>query len=103
MLIARVSPSASLRSLRALIAVSWSRATEFVDLLVDFILNKSIAHQFEAFSAGFNEVCSGNALSLLRGEELELTVRGSEEPLDVETLRSVTTLHGFYDDDQVIL
>ncbi|GAA5908002.1 putative E3 ubiquitin-protein ligase HUL4 [Sporobolomyces salmoneus] len=75
---------------------------EYVALLVDFLLNKSISTQFEAFSAGFNEVCSGNALSLLRGEELELIVRGSDEPLDIETLKSVTTLHGFYDDDPVI-
>lgn len=49
-------------------------------------------------------MCGGNALSLLRGEELELIVRGSEEEvLDIETLRSVTTLYGFYEDDQVIL
>ena len=48
-------------------------------------------------------MCSGNALSLLKGEELELIVRGSDEALDIETLRSVTTLHGFYEDDPVIL
>jgi hypothetical protein len=88
-----------------LLVADWSgdTFTEYVALLVDFLLNKSISSQFEAFSAGFNEVCSGNALSLLKGEELELIVRGSDEPLDIGTLRSVTTLHGFYEDDQVIL
>ncbi|GAA5990126.1 hypothetical protein JCM5350_002515, partial [Sporobolomyces pararoseus] len=84
-------------------AVTKENKHEYVSLVIDFILNKSISTQFEAFSAGFNEVCAGNALSLLKGEELELIVRGSDEALDIETLRSVTTLHGFYEDDPVIL
>ncbi|GAA5922665.1 putative E3 ubiquitin-protein ligase HUL4 [Sporobolomyces koalae] len=75
---------------------------EYVSLVVDFILNGSISTQFEAFSNGFNEVCSGNALSLLRGQELELLVRGSDEMIDVETLKSVTRYQGFYENDPVI-
>ncbi|CEQ38665.1 SPOSA6832_00127 [Sporobolomyces salmonicolor] len=44
---------------------------------------------------GFHEVCAGNAYSLFKAEELELVVRGSTEPLDVEELRSITVYEGF--------
>jgi len=32
---------------------------EYVDLYVDYVLNKSIKLQFEAFRDGFQTVCSG--------------------------------------------
>lgn len=80
-----------------------SLVTEYVSLLVNYILTDSIAPQFEAFSSGFNEACSGgNALSLFKGEELELLVRGSEEALDVDELRGTTSYSGFNPNDQVI-
>lgn len=41
------------------------------------------------------DVTSGNALSLFRGEELELLVRGSTEPLDIEQLKGMTVYEGF--------
>ncbi|TKA42291.1 hypothetical protein B0A55_13803, partial [Friedmanniomyces simplex] len=44
---------------------------------------------FEPFKRGFFTVCAGNALSLFRAEEIELLIRGSEEPLDVDSLRAV--------------
>ena len=36
--------------------------TEYVTLYVDWILNKSIYHQFQAFYHGFHSVCASNAL-----------------------------------------
>lgn len=36
--------------------------TEYVQLYVDWILNKSIYHQFQAFYHGFHSVCASNAL-----------------------------------------
>lgn len=36
----------------------------FVDLYVDYVLNKSIEKQFGAFRQGFYHVCGGNALSV---------------------------------------
>uniref|UniRef100_A0A093UTG2 HECT-type E3 ubiquitin transferase n=1 Tax=Talaromyces marneffei PM1 TaxID=1077442 RepID=A0A093UTG2_TALMA len=64
---------------------------EFVSLYVQYILDISVQRQFEPFKRGFYTVCGGNALALFRPEEIELMVRGSDEPLDVPTLRAVAT------------
>jgi E3 ubiquitin-protein ligase HECTD2 len=63
---------------------------EYVDLYVDYALEKSIRKQFEPFARGFYKVCHGNALSLFRGEEIELLIRGSGE-LDFVVLRGSAT------------
>lgn len=62
---------------------------DFVDLYVKYVLNEAVARQFEPFKRGFFTVCGGNALCLFRPEEIELLVRGSEEPLDIPSLRAV--------------
>jgi E3 ubiquitin-protein ligase HECTD2 len=48
-----------------------------------------VTRQYEPFKRGFFTVCGGNALSLFRPEEIELLVRGSDEALDVSSLRAV--------------
>ena len=68
---------------------------EFVDLYVRYILDTAVSRQFEPFKRGFFTVCGGNALSLFRPEEIELLVRGSDEPLDVATLQAVATYEGW--------
>ncbi len=68
---------------------------EFVDLYVHYLLDTAVARQFEPFKRGFFSVCGGNALSLFQPEEIELLVRGSDEPLDVATLRSVAIYDGW--------
>lgn len=60
---------------------------EYVDLYVRYLLDTAVARQFEPFKRGFFTVCGGNALSLFRPEEIELLVRGSDEPLDISSLR----------------
>ncbi|KAK0948098.1 putative E3 ubiquitin-protein ligase [Friedmanniomyces endolithicus] len=62
---------------------------EFVDAYIRWLLDTSVARQFEPFKRGFFTVCAGNALSLFRAEEIELLVRGSDERLDVDSLRAV--------------
>ncbi|KAL4942434.1 hypothetical protein BDV06DRAFT_163874 [Aspergillus oleicola] len=64
---------------------------EFVDLYVQYHLDTAVTRQFEPFRRGFFSVCGGNALSMFRPEEIELLVRGSDEPLDVRSLRAVAT------------
>jgi E3 ubiquitin-protein ligase HECTD2 len=63
---------------------------EFVDLYVRYLLDTAVTRQFEPFKRGFFRVCGGNALSLFRPEEIELLIRGSDEPLDIESLRAVS-------------
>lgn len=63
---------------------------EFVDLYVRYLLDTAVTRQFEPFKRGFFTVCGGNALSLFRPEEIELLIRGSDEPLDIGSLRAVS-------------
>ncbi|KAK3321418.1 hypothetical protein B0T19DRAFT_492947 [Cercophora scortea] len=60
---------------------------EYVDLYVRYLLDTAVTRQFEPFKRGFFTVCGGNALSLFRPEEIELLVRGSDEPLDIGSLK----------------
>ncbi|GAA5828232.1 hypothetical protein JCM11251_002647 [Rhodosporidiobolus azoricus] len=75
--------------------VTVENRAEYVSLLTAFHLTNSVSPLFDAFSAGFHEVVGGNALSLFKAHELELVVRGSEEPLEVDQLRAVTVYEGF--------
>lgn len=70
---------------------------EFVDLYIRYLLDVSIARQFEPFKRGFFTVCAGNALSLFRPEEIELLVRGSDEALNVDSLRAVAVYENWRD------
>lgn len=62
---------------------------EFVDAYVRYLLDHSVSRQYAPFKRGFFTVCSGNALSIFRPEEVELLIRGCEDTLDVATLRNV--------------
>jgi E3 ubiquitin-protein ligase HECTD2 len=76
-------------------AVTNSNRREFVDLYIQYLLDTSVIRQYEPFKRGFFTVCGGNALSLFRPEEIELLVRGSDEPLDVPSLRAVAVYEGW--------
>ena len=62
---------------------------EYVDLYVRYLLDTAVARQFDPFKRGFFTVCGGNAFSLFGPEEIELLVRGSDEALDISSLRAV--------------
>ena len=70
-------------------AVTNANRGEYVDLYVRHLLDTAVTRQFEPFKRGFFTVCGGNALSLFRPEEIELLVRGSDEALDISSLRGV--------------
>ncbi|KAL8796745.1 MAG: hypothetical protein Q9182_007310 [Xanthomendoza sp. 2 TL-2023] len=76
-------------------AVTNDNRSEFVELYVKYLLDTSVSRQFEPFKRGFFSVCGGNALSLFRPEEIELLVQGSDELLDVATLRGVAINDGW--------
>ncbi|QDS68140.1 hypothetical protein FKW77_010298 [Venturia effusa] len=67
---------------------------EYVQAAVQFAIDTSVEKQFNAFARGFYLLCGGPALSLFRGEELELLLRGSED-FDVDTLRAAAVYDGW--------
>ncbi|XP_069974942.1 probable E3 ubiquitin-protein ligase HECTD2 [Penaeus vannamei] len=67
---------------------------EFVTLYLDWILNTAIYEQFRAFYLGFHTVCASNALIMLRPEEVEMLVCGTQT-IDLNELRKVTEYDGY--------
>eukprot|EP00798_Chlamydomonas_sp_ICE-L_P023307 gene23307-30545_t len=59
------------------IVVSSENRHEYVELLVDHLLNKSVAPHFKAFSRGFRMLCDGRATRLFNPQELERLVCGN--------------------------
>ncbi|XP_041922095.1 probable E3 ubiquitin-protein ligase HECTD2 isoform X1 [Alosa sapidissima] len=74
---------------------------EYVQLYVDFLLNKSVYKQFAAFYYGFHSVCASDALMLLRPEEVEVLVCGSLD-LDMVTLQKEVQYEGYNRTDTTI-
>ncbi|CAH0763694.1 unnamed protein product [Diatraea saccharalis] len=61
------------------VPVTHENKEEYVDLYVDFLLNKSVENQFKAFNKGFQKVCGGRIIKLFRSHELMSVVIGNEE------------------------
>ncbi|XP_076346603.1 HECT and RLD domain containing E3 ubiquitin ligase 4 isoform X3 [Tachypleus tridentatus] len=61
------------------IPVTKENREEYVNLYVDFILNKSVSGPFLAFSRGFHKVCGGKVLGLFHAQELMTLVIGNED------------------------
>nr|XP_034994050.1 probable E3 ubiquitin-protein ligase HECTD2 isoform X1 [Zootoca vivipara] len=83
------------------IPVTNQNRKEYVQLYVDFLLNKSIYKQFAAFYYGFHSVCASYALMLLRPEEVEILVCGSPE-LDMHSLQKHTQYDGYQKTDLTV-
>ncbi|XP_031633255.1 probable E3 ubiquitin-protein ligase HERC4 isoform X3 [Contarinia nasturtii] len=60
------------------IRVTQENKKEFVELYIDFLLNKSVVTHFDAFYAGFMKVCGGPVMELFRAHELMALVIGNE-------------------------
>ena len=74
---------------------------EYVNLLVEFYINKHIAKQFEAFYFGFHSVCSSNALLLLVPEELEMLICGMQQ-CELGNLAKITKYENCRADEDLI-
>ncbi|XP_026869280.2 probable E3 ubiquitin-protein ligase HECTD2 [Electrophorus electricus] len=83
------------------IPVTNQNRKEYVQLYIDFLLNKSIYRQFASFYHGFHSVCASNALMLLRPEEVEILVCGSPN-LDMSSLQRVALYEGYNKADLTI-
>ncbi|XP_020293202.1 ubiquitin-protein ligase E3A isoform X1 [Pseudomyrmex gracilis] len=76
--------------------VTQDNKKEFVDLYADFLLNKSVEKQFNAFRRGFQMVTDESPLALLfRPEEIEQLVCGSKI-FDFAELEAATEYEGGY-------
>lgn len=76
-------------------AVTQRNKRDYVSRVVRYFLDTAIEALFAEFKQGFHSVVGGNALSLFRPEELEALVKGSSEPLDIQTLKTVTRYNNF--------
>ncbi|XP_076636822.1 HECT and RLD domain containing E3 ubiquitin ligase 4 isoform X2 [Colletes latitarsis] len=61
------------------IPVTLKNKKQFVDLYVDYILNKSVEVHFKEFHKGFHKVCGGRVLELFHSYELMAVVVGNED------------------------
>lgn len=77
------------------IPVTKHNRQEFVDLMVDWYLNKSVADAFEQFKIGFYSVASGSSLVLFNHQELELLICGLPH-LDFAALEGAAVYDGGY-------
>lgn len=83
------------------IPVTKQNRQEYVNLYVDYLLNRSIYQQFASFYHGFHSVCASNALIMLRPEEVEMLVCGNPE-LAMDALRKVTVYEGYTKNDPTV-
>ncbi|KAA8915591.1 hypothetical protein TRICI_002236 [Trichomonascus ciferrii] len=75
--------------------VTKANRQDYIRRVMTYFLDTSVRRQFEPFKQGFYNVVGGNALTLFRPEEIELLLRGSPEPVDVDALQSVTKYQNF--------
>ncbi|XP_076666112.1 HECT and RLD domain containing E3 ubiquitin ligase 4 isoform X2 [Andrena cerasifolii] len=61
------------------VSVTLKNKKQFVDLYVEYILNKSVEFHFQEFHKGFHKVCGGRVLELFHSHELMAVVVGNED------------------------
>lgn len=70
---------------------------------IDYLLNKSVKHQFAAFREGFMKVCGGRVLELFQSSELMAVVTGNED-YDWHALEAEADYkNGYSSSDQVVI
>ncbi|XP_043262293.1 probable E3 ubiquitin-protein ligase HERC4 [Colletes gigas] len=77
------------------IPVTLKNKKQFIDLYVDYILNKSVEVHFKEFHKGFHKVCGGRVLELFHSYELMAVVVGNED-YDWEELEKNAMYKGGY-------
>ena len=83
------------------IPVTQSNKNDYVELYIEYVLDKSISNQFEAFRNGFFQVCGGNSLAIFRWSEIEMVVRGDPH-LDIQGLESICVYDNFNANDEAV-
>ena len=73
-----------------------------MNLYIDWYLNKSIEHLFVPFKLGFYRVCENKYLNMLRTEELELIICGTQKLNFYELEKAAKYDDGYEKDSQTI-
>lgn len=84
------------------ISVTQSNKVEFVDLYLNFVFNKSVEKQFQAYKSGFLRVCGSTVLKLFHAQELMAVVIGNENYDWEELERQAEYKNGYTVDDPTI-
>jgi hypothetical protein len=84
------------------IAVTQENKLEWVDLYLDYLLNKSIESQFGAFLRGFRLVMNGLAMQFFNHLELEKLICGKPELDMSELMENTHYANGFDKNHQTI-
>lgn len=83
------------------IAVTETNKQEYVRLVTEQRLTKSIKSQIDAFLDGFNEIIPADLIRIFSEQELELLISGLPD-IDVDAWKNNTELHGYSSGDAVI-
>jgi len=60
------------------VPVTNDNVDEYVDAYRDFLLNDSVASQFEGFRRGWNKVCKHPCFAIFTADELDVMISGAE-------------------------
>lgn len=82
--------------------VNNSNRQEYVDLFVDWWLNKGVEEIFGAFKVGFFRVCEGDVIHMFKPSELELLICGNPI-LDFFDLEKSTKYEGFDKNSRTVI
>ncbi|KZC13149.1 putative E3 ubiquitin-protein ligase HERC4 [Dufourea novaeangliae] len=85
------------------VPVTMKNKKQFVELYVDYILNKSVEPHFQQFYKGFHKVCGGRVLELFHSYELKAVVVGNEDYDWEELEKNATYKEGYTKNDPTIV
>ncbi|KIS68346.1 uncharacterized protein UMAG_03442 [Mycosarcoma maydis] len=83
------------------ISVTEANKQEYVRLVTEQRLTKSIKSQIDAFLGGFNEIIPSDLIRIFSEQELELLISGLPD-IDVDAWKNNTELHGYSSGDAVV-
>ena len=83
------------------VPVTEANKQEYVRLVTEQRLTKSIKSQIDAFLDGFNEIIPADLIRIFSEQELELLISGLPD-IDVDAWKNNTELHGYSSGDAVI-
>lgn len=82
------------------IEVTNDNKEEYVELFIDFMMNKSIERWFASFKKGFDKCCRGEILPMIEPEDLEMLICGSKI-LDFKELKKTTIYQDGFTEESV--